>query len=331
VSLEVLYRTALSGQDALDFDRFADEARGGHVFQTRAWAAIATADRSCAARFFLARTDRVVGAAVVLRPRFGGLLAPIARVDRGPVCDAPGDLPRVLAALAHTTLAAGVVRLTAMPYWADVEARQAEDALGRVRFRSVQRADGAHAATLRLALGGRTEEEIFAGGDHEGLRRKLRQAEAAGATARRGTSADLPSLERLHDDRMRSQRRSTTPRGKGKAWWAALGRELLPSRGAIFVCDHGGAPIASLFATRHGELATFALGASSTAHRPFSKMALPMREAIRWAREVGCTAFDLGGVPLHGDTDPKRAAIARFKLDFATTRVHLVGEHARWL
>jgi lipid II:glycine glycyltransferase (peptidoglycan interpeptide bridge formation enzyme) len=51
---------------------------------------------------------------------------------------------------------------------------------------------------------------------------------------------------------------------------------------------------------------------------------------VEWARSLGCD-FDLGGVPIEGDTDPKRQSIAQFKRDFAKTRVELIGQHARWL
>ena len=82
---------------------------------------------------------------------------------------------------------------------------------------------------------------------------------------------------------------------------------------------------------RHGHVATFVLGASTLASRPFSKMALPLLEAMRWARDLGCTQLDLGGVPMEGDIDRKRNNIAQFKMDFTRTRVQLAGEHARWL
>jgi hypothetical protein len=59
-------------------------------------------------------------------------------------------------------------------------------------------------------------------------------------------------------------------------------------------------------------------------------MALPMMEAVRWGRDNGCRVFDMGGIPMDGDTDEKRASIAQFKFDFAKTRVPLVRAHARW-
>jgi lipid II:glycine glycyltransferase (peptidoglycan interpeptide bridge formation enzyme) len=59
-------------------------------------------------------------------------------------------------------------------------------------------------------------------------------------------------------------------------------------------------------------------------------MAPALMAAIRAARDAGCEVFDLGGVPLPEDRDEKRVNIARFKFDFASSPVRLVGEHARW-
>jgi len=81
---------------------------------------------------------------------------------------------------------------------------------------------------------------------------------------------------------------------------------------------------------RHANMAVYVAGASILEARPFSKTALPLVAAARWARDAGCDTFDLGGVPMQGDTDEKRIAIAQFKRDFAKTPVRLVHEHARW-
>ena len=330
--MEVLYKEALAGADADAYDSFVDAAPGGHVAQTRAWAEVAVAGRPLTPRFFLARErGQVIGAALVLRARAGRIPAPAAHVERGPVCARPDDVAKVAFALARATRRSGVARLTVMPYWSGDDAKRVERELAGARFRSVQELDGAHTVTLRVDLAGRTDAEVFAGKEREVLRRKLRQAEKAGAKARRGGIDDLPTLERLHRELMASQGKHA----KAHAWFAALGPAIVAggARGAIFVCEdeaNGNEPLAALFASRHGAIATFVLGAASSAPRTYSKMAPAMAAAIRWARDAGCTTFDLGGVPMDGDTDPKRAQIAQFKLDFAKTRVPLVGEHARW-
>jgi hypothetical protein len=120
--------------------------------------------------------------------------------------------------------------------------------------------------------------------------------------------------------------------GKPPAYWSALGDLVAGgTRGAVFVCEHDGACVSALYASRHGRLATFVIGASTAAEHAFSKMVPSMAAAIRWALAEGCDAFDMGGIPLEGDPDEKRKSIAQFKLDFAKTPVRLVGEHARWL
>jgi hypothetical protein len=99
----------------------------------------------------------------------------------------------------------------------------------------------------------------------------------------------------------------------------------------MHVCEYQGRVVAACVTLRHGPLATYAWGSSVTEKLPFSKATLPLVASILWARDQGCDAFDLGGIPAEGDTDPKRTAIATFKLDFAKERVPLARQHARWL
>ncbi len=336
-ALEVLYKESLEGAEADAYDAFVDAAAGGHYAQTRAWAEVAVAGRRLVPHFALARErGEVVGAALVLRPRVSGIPAPVAIVERGPVARTPGEVARLARALAHALRLRGVGRLSVMPYWAGEDAREVEKDLGTVRFRSVQELDGAHVVTLRLDIGGKTDAEILGGKERESLRRKLRQAEKAGVTTRRGDAKDLPVLRRLYAELMSAQGHTMKP----DVWFDTLGRAIvapggaLPeagkARGAFFLSEHEGEAVSALFASRHGPLAVFVLGASTGANKTFSKMAPTMMAAIRWARDEGCATFDLGGVPMDGDTDSKRHAIEQFKLDFAKERIHLVREHARW-
>jgi hypothetical protein len=322
--LQTIFTAELSPEDAAAYDEFVDAARGGAYPQARAWADVAGSYRRIRKRFFLARKGaRVVGAALVVRPGPGPL--PVGIVERGPVVDAPEDLPDVLAALRRATLARGMLRLLVMPYFGGDEADAIERMLHDARFRSVQAFDGAHARTLRVDL---REKDLFAGKAGESLRRKIRQGEKAGAVARRGGRADVDALARLYTELMGAQGRGDKPR----AYWDALGAIAESGkRGAIFVAEHEGAPVSALYASRHGAIATFVVGASASVEKPFSKMVPSMTAAIRWAKDEGCSFFDMGGIPMEGDTDEKRKSIAQFKLDFAKAPVRLVGEHARWL
>lgn len=59
-------------------------------------------------------------------------------------------------------------------------------------------------------------------------------------------------------------------------------------------------------------------------------MVVPVAQAVLWAKKIGAHSFDLGGIPLEGDTDPKRGSIAKFKYGSSHTEVSLVHEHVRW-
>jgi lipid II:glycine glycyltransferase (peptidoglycan interpeptide bridge formation enzyme) len=125
--------------------------------------------------------------------------------------------------------------------------------------------------------------------------------------------------------------RAQGKRDRPDRWWDAVRRFVSDdARGAFFACEYDGQTIAAAVVLRHGGLATYAWGASVPDKLPFSKAIPALVAAIRWAKGVGCHTFDLGGVPLEGDRDPKRAAIATFKYDFDRTRVRLVREHAGW-
>src|SRR5260221_7970137 len=96
--LSTVFTAELDAEDALAYDRFVDEARGGCYPQARAWVGVAASYRRMGKRFFLAQRDgRVVGAALVIRPGPGPL--PVGIIERGPVVDDPEELPEVLRAL----------------------------------------------------------------------------------------------------------------------------------------------------------------------------------------------------------------------------------------
>jgi lipid II:glycine glycyltransferase (peptidoglycan interpeptide bridge formation enzyme) len=318
------------GRDADDYERFVVEARGGHYGQTRRWAGVATAGRSERALEVLVRDGgRVVGCALVRRWSAGGLGGPVARIERGPVCDDPELVAPVARVIARALRLRGIVRLSVMPYWSGSDAGDVERALAKARFRSVQAHDGAHACTVRLSLGGRDDDEILAGPERRALRSELKQARRHGLVARRVGPEGVGTLARLHADLMRRQGRSGDVRPP--PFFDRLAMVVAHANVALFLGEHEGEALAAVLAVRHGRLATFVMGATDASRRPFTKMAPTLMAAVRWARDAGAEAFDLGGVPMPGDADPKRVAIARFKLDFASALVRLVGEHVRWL
>jgi hypothetical protein len=326
--VDVTWTAALRPEHADAYDRFVAEAPSGHFAQSRAWGAVAAQDRLSSVRFFLAvEAGSVVGASLVRLACLGPVPLPFARVERGPVCRDPRDLPRVLEALARAARGHGVARLSVMPYWTGARAFDATRALSTAGFFDSQTVDGAHAVTLRLDVVA-PDDRIFAGSERAQLRHLWREAERAGVTVRHGGRADLEVHRRWVRARLASWRQTDKP----ARWYAALGDylEADPSRGELFVAELGPEPVGTAVVIRHGALATYVYGATTPAVFRCSKSVLPLIAAASWARAQGCSALDLGGIPDGSDVDLKRNAIARFKRRFARTPVALVREHTRW-
>ncbi len=345
-TLRMTWRRQLADGDARDYDAFVDAAPSGHFAQARQWARLARTGRPFGSSYAIVRdaTDRVVGAAHVLRAQFAGLPLPYAVIERGPVVADPSMFGPVMRRLARAARWRGIARLAVMPYWELAAGEAVRATLDGLGWQSVQKMSGAHAATLRLALAGagnaKSEDSdadphgsaaldtIFAGSDFRKLRREYRLAERCGARARRGTAEDLPRFVALYRELMNEQ----GLHAKSDAWFDALAALEFGPNGSVglFFTELEGDVVAGALTIRHGRLVTLYLAASARAPRKFSKMVISLVAAVAWARRLGCD-FDLGGVPMNGDTDEKRLSIAQFKRDFSTSRVDLIGEHARWL
>ena len=326
--LDTVWSSELSATDGEAYDGFVATARGSHYSQTRSWAKVATAARPFVARYFLVRRNgRVVGAALILRTRaFGALALPFAQIERGPVCDDPENMPDVLEALRDQARRRGILRLSVMPYWAGEAKPRVEKILRQHGFADVQSFGGRHASSLRLDLASLPADEPFASSALSQVRQNIRRAERAGATARRGQKQDLDAFRDMHERLLRLEGK----RPPAAAWYEALAENFLSERGAMFVCEHLNKVIAAIFLARHGPLATYVMGASSGDELRFPKMVQPMASAIAWARENGVESIDLGGIPMAGDMDAKRASIAEFKRSFSRTEIAFTHEHVRW-
>ncbi|GAA0546029.1 lipid II:glycine glycyltransferase (peptidoglycan interpeptide bridge formation enzyme) [Rhizomicrobium palustre] len=327
-AVEASFAAALSPMDARDYDEFVTKARAGHYSQSRAWASVAEAAKPVSPYYFLLRKNgRVIGAALVLRAKIAGVPLPLAQVERGPVVDRIEDLPEVLEALKSATLRHGIARLSVMPYWhtAPAEVGQKLAALG---FTDHQSFAGRHARSLRLDLTSIDPADPFAAPGLAKVRQGVKRAERAGATARKAVPADLAAFRRMHEELQSLSGKALPQQG----WYDALAEYFFASdtRGAAFVSEFEDEPISVILITRHGGIATYALGASTGKNFKFNKMMLPMAHAILWAKSVGATTFDMGGIPMEGDPDPKRASIAEFKYAFSHTEISLVHEHVRW-
>lgn len=328
--LDTVLSPNLTGIDAEAYEQFVKSARGGHFSQTRDWVKVVAAGRPVRPAYFLARRHgRVVGAAAILRPLlWGHVPLPLAQLDRGPVCDDPDDLPAVISTLVKHTRRAGIIRLSVMPYWSGEAASRTTAVLLSRGFSDVQTYGGSHVQSLRLDLTQMPLKGLFEGSRFYGLRKQVAFARRHGAAARRGKPADMVAFQTMHETLLRRERL----RIPSSRWYNAVADYFFSGNqgGAMFVCELDADLVSAVFVVRQGSVATFAFGASTSRKMPFTKMIWPITQAIEWAKSEGLSWFDLGGIPMTGDTDPRRASIATFKSKFGGEPVSFVHEFARW-
>lgn len=65
----------------------------------------------------------------------------------------------------------------------------------------------------------------------------------------------------------------------------------------LFMAEYSGKPLAAIMVFVHGTRAWYFYGASSDEYREFMPTYLLQWEAMRWAKQRGCLAYDLWGVP----------------------------------
>jgi peptidoglycan pentaglycine glycine transferase (the first glycine) len=125
-------------------------------------------------------------------------------------------------------------------------------------------------------------------------RYNIRLAERKGVTVRRGTSADVETFNRLMA--------ATSTRNRfgvhSPAYYRAAFELFAPQeRVALFLAGYRGEPLAGLIAFALGSTAWYFYGASSDAQRNLMAPYAVQWAAMRWAKGIGCTTYDLWGVP----------------------------------
>jgi len=313
--------------DDTRWDAFVVSYPRGHLLQTSPWGALKAAFGWRMSRLALEKGSQLVaGAQILYRPLLLGLT--LAYVPKGPLVDWEN---REMAAELLTALSAEARCHRAIllllepdlpddPHWTHV----LRDLGLRPFPRSIQ-----PRRTILVDLQG-SEEDILARMKSK-TRYNVRLARRKGVTVRVGGEEDLDVFYRLMQttaardgfgihsyEYYRTAYRLFVPRG-----WARL-----------FLAEYEGEPLAGLMVFACGEKAWYFFGASSNRHRNLMPNYLLQWEAMRWARERGCTTYDLWGIPDEDETILEAQfttrrdglwGVYRFKRGFGGQVVRYVG------
>lgn len=306
----------------------------GHLLQTGRWAELKCAFGWQAEKVILRAVPSpdapILGGASILYRRLPWG-QPLAYVPRGPVVNwEAADQVRAVLTMAR---AAAVKRHAALlkiePEHVDEPA--VASVLQSLGFRpSPQRIQPL--STIHIDLTG--DEDAILARMKPKWRYNIRLAERKGVTVRVGTAADLPQIQRLLA--ITSQRDGFGVHSP--AYYARATELFMPDGlGVWLVAEHEGRLLAAIAVFALGRMAWYMWGASADEGRNLMPNHALQWAAIRWARERGCTVYDLWGIPDEVGADPAAYAepeswgegglwgVYRFKQGFGGRVVRYVG------
>jgi peptidoglycan pentaglycine glycine transferase (the first glycine) len=311
------------------WDRFVAGHADAHVLQTRPWGALKAQFGWTDERVALARGDELVAGAQVLYRRLPGGLGRLAYVPRGPLVDwADGELvAALLAALDRTARSRGAIVLTVEPDLPDEAAHR--ERLRALGFRPAPFGGIQPRRTLVVDISP-DEGEILAAMKSK-TRYNVRLAGRKGVSVRGAGEGDLPAFNALMAMTAARDRFGV----HAPAYYEAAYRLFVPRGWArLLLAEVEGGAVAGLMAFALPPRAWYFYGASGDAHREKMPTYLLQWEAMRWARSLCCTTYDLWGVPdedeqtLEAEFTQRRDGlwgVYRFKRGFGGQLVRSVG------
>jgi peptidoglycan pentaglycine glycine transferase (the first glycine) len=322
---------AVEVADAGAWDRTLLALPNPHVLQSWAWGEFKARHGWSASRLLFQQEGQVVASASVLQRKLPRLPLSILYVPKGPALDwtDAGLVARVLAQLEHVARQRRALFLKIDPdlYYPDEalpfsprprcapEIAQLLASRGwrfsgeQIQFRN----------TLLLDLD-RAEEELLAAMKQK-TRYNIRLAMRRGVTVREGTASEIDTFYQLYAE---TSRRDGFPIRPPEYYHDAWGSFLEKGLAHLLLAEAEGETVAGLILFAFGPTAWYMYGASSDRHRRHMPNQILQWEAIRRAREAGCTLYDLWGAPDELDESDPMWGVVRFKLG-------LGGELARGL
>ncbi len=112
-------------------------------------------------------------------------------------------------------------------------------------------------------------------------------------TVREGTAADIPAfINLMHVTGQRDNFGTHDP-----LYYRDAFNLFTPDQAVLLIAEYEERPLAAAFITAFGETATYLYGASGNEERNRMPAYAVQWAAIRWAKQKGCTQYDLWGIP----------------------------------
>ncbi len=272
------------------WDPFVTQHAHGHLLQTSRWGALKARFGWQVARVTLQHAGTIVaGAQILLRRTPWGQY--FAYVPKGPVVDwsRPDLVAPLLQAMAQTARQHRAYLLRLEPELVDDPAWQGTLA-GYGLSPSPETVQPRSTVHIDLTV---SPDEILARMKQK-WRYNVRLAARKGVVVRQGTRADLPAIQHLLQ--LTGVRDGF---GIHSADYYAAAYDLFVPAGvaAWLLAEYAGELLAAIAVFGLGSHAWYLWGASGNSHRNLMPNHALQWAAIEWARALGCTTYDLWGIP----------------------------------
>ena len=284
-SLELVASAELSSEMRCASTRFLDSQNTSHPFQLPDWSASDNTEYVLGAHQGFVRIFGRGDQIWPLGRRFNNWRA--LTLTRGPVCDDPDSMRTALQQLEKISRVRGLLYVDVNPDASGVDAQRLSEWLRSRGWFSI----GLPRASLRVDL--RPDLESIHGSFRKTTRHEIRKAERARVQVVH--AADEPSCEQflaLYSTMAREKSFRPDPEGHVRRILEWLQQNQ--QRGALLIADELGKMVGGVVAVRAGSRCWYLWGATrkqagnSVGH-------LLQWHAMRWAKEQGCTEYDLGG------------------------------------
>jgi peptidoglycan pentaglycine glycine transferase (the first glycine) len=316
VSVEV--KLAEAG-DREQWNGFVAAAPNTHVLQSWEWGEFKAAYGWTPLRLLFSRAGQVVGACSVLKRAVGPVS--VCYAPKGPVLDYAdaGLAEEVLDALARVARRQRAIYLKIDP---DVPADDgnARELLRRHGFRpgeSIQRPN-----TMMLDIGG-SEEDVL-GRMKPKWRYNIRLAEKKGVDVVQAGPEDFEDFYRVYKDTGERDNFIIRPYDYCRLEWQTF---LDAGMASFWLAKFEGETLAGIMPFALGRRMWYFFGASNNLHRNLMPNHLLQWRAIQWGRSVGCTEYDMWGIPDVLEEGQPLWGVYLFKQGFGAVETRWAGAY----
>ena len=280
------------------WDRFSIAHPQAHLLQTTPWGTLKSQFGWADERVAIADSGQeLVAGAQLLYRRLPLGLGTLAYVPKGPLVDwqDKAQVQALVTALDQIAQARGAIALTVEPELPAYSNAAHAAALEQAGF-----APGATTVQPRrtLVVDLTLDQKDILAAMKSKTRYNIRLAGRKGVNVYQGGAADIETFNKLI-----KATGSRNEFGVHSADYYRRAFKLFSSRDqvALFLADYEGDPLAGLMAFALNKTAWYFYGASSDIHRNLMAPYALQWAAMGWAKDRGCTTYDLWGVPDYDD------------------------------